>query len=726
MKKKVLGILLSGVLAAASLGPMSMTALADSEKVVTLGADLDENQKNAVLRYFGILGQNVRTLTITNQDERNHLASYVPIEQIGTRTFSCALVNPTTSGGIRVKTANLTWVTGNMIASTLSTSGVTNCEVLAAAPFEVSGTGALTGVIMAYESASGTVLDSTRKDIATQELVTTTTLANAVGQTDATNIVNEIKIQVIEGEVVDPVEVEEIVDEVITSEATSALTAQDRALLNDLANRIAQQKYDYDEMKETLERVEQNVNVSVNVEQPPINITVSNDANNSSNNTNTNTNDTSNVSTNTNDNTSSADSASSSVSENTNENTNENTAESASDSDSILNSVDENAFGYDVVTSTTDEPAEEVQEALGINPAQAEAPQAPQEQDPFEITSSEDYSDNPEAAPQPEVSEGTWDNPEQGQIAEQPATVENPDAWTQEPAPEPYVENPEVQPEAQPEAAPEENPEAQPEAAPEENPEAQPEPEMPQEEAPAQAAELTLDDNTVRILPAQGSNAAGAGVLRIRVAAKGVAPVAGDDGSFGKIVVSGPLAYDEVILQDAFDPSAYDSAVVAVQNTSDADLAALGWTEGTDICIDLGTAFAFGDDPANQYTIDIQNLALRQTAEDGTVIANGVLNKTVGVYVDQVGLVFNISNISEMKAGNTVNGYIVMPADPEDGSFVYTTYIDCPAGIAFTLGEDGRSFTAQLLQAGDAAVTVNVSMDGMNYVPYALTIPVLQ
>lgn len=50
-----------------------------------------------------------------------------------------------------------------MIATTLSTSGVVNCEVLAASPFEVSGTGALTGILMAYESAVGTQLDENEK-----------------------------------------------------------------------------------------------------------------------------------------------------------------------------------------------------------------------------------------------------------------------------------------------------------------------------------------------------------------------------------------------------------------------------------------------------------------------------------------------------------------------------------------------------------------------------------
>ena len=257
MRRKLLAVLMSAVCLMAAAVPSSVV-FADGEKVVTLGANLSEDQKNAVLRYFGIAGQNLRTLTITNQDERDHLGAYVPLEQIGTRTYSCALVNPTTSGGIQVKTANLTWVTSNMIASTLSTSGVVNCEVLAAAPFEVSGTGALTGILMAYESAVGTPLDSTKKEVATQELVTTTTVANNIGQQQAANIVNETKIQVIQGKVIDEQQITDIVEDVAEDQDV-ALSEDDRALITDLLEKIAEQEYDYEEMKDTLERVENNL-----------------------------------------------------------------------------------------------------------------------------------------------------------------------------------------------------------------------------------------------------------------------------------------------------------------------------------------------------------------------------------------------------------------------------------------------------------------------------------
>ena len=702
MKKKMLRIILSGVIAAMSLLHVTWPVHADSEKVVTLGADLDENQKNAVLRYFGVLGQNVRMITITNQDERNHLASYVPIEQIGTRTFSCALVNPTSSGGIRVKTANLNWVTGNMIASTLSTSGVKNCEVLAAAPFEVSGTGALTGVIMAYEDASGICLDAEKKDIAAQELVTTTTLANTVGQTEATNIVNEIKIQVIEGQVNDPVYVEEIVQNTIIHESPGTLSEEDRAMLNDLANRIAEQQYEYEDMKETLERVEQNVNADANANiNVDVDINVNTDAGQEQSDADW-------------------DADTDTVSGNAE-------SEESSDTESIMDTVDETAFGYEVVTSTTEEPAEEVQEALGIETEEPGAEESVQE-DSFMIVSSDSYTDDSWSADQPEL------------IAEDPETQAGPveseepdlsDISLQEP------ESADLETQADPVGSEEpdlsdvslqgpESADLETQAGPVESEEPDLSDISLQGPESEEVGQLLLEDNTVRILPEEGSNVSGTGVLRIRIAADSVVPAVGDDGSFGNIVVSGPMAHSEILLQDNFDPTSFDSTVVAVQKTDEADLEALGWSEGTDIFINLGTVFAFGDNPENQYTIDIRNLALVRKADDGTVIAKGVLNKTTTVYVDQIGLTFNISEFSELQAGSTVSGYIIMPDDPEDGSALYSAYIDCPSGIVFTVGEDGKSFSAELQQAGDTEVTVNFTADGVNYVPYTFMIPVLQ
>ncbi|MCC8050584.1 MAG: DUF1002 domain-containing protein [Clostridiales bacterium] len=362
LKKKIAAVLLSVACVAAAVP--SIPAFADSTKVVTLGANLSDEQKTMILKYFGLEGEsNYETLTITNDDEREHLGSYIPLEQIGTRTYSCALVNPTTSGGIQVKTANLTYVTSNMIASTLSTAGVVNCEVLAAAPFAVSGTGALTGILMAYETASGETLDETKKETATQELVATTSVAESVGQAEATQIINETKIQVIEGNVVDTGDIEVIVDSVAEEEEIT-LSDEDRALIIELMEQIAAQEYDYEEMKETLERVEDNVETLLNESSSDssstsvdINIDITTDSSSSSD--------------------SSSDSTSDSASDASADSSADSSSDSTSDSsalseDSILLNTDDSALGSDVVFDATDTSALAETESASETEAAAE------------------------------------------------------------------------------------------------------------------------------------------------------------------------------------------------------------------------------------------------------------------------------------------------------------------------------------------------------------------
>lgn len=298
-KSKLLGaVLLSACLSLGSVVP----AMADGMKVVTLGADLTDAQKQTMMKYFKVSSDEVQILTITNQDERDHLSSYVPLEQIGTRTVSCAYVKPTQSGGIRVRTANLNWVTGNMIATTLSTSGVKNCEVVAACPFEVSGTGALTGIQMAYEAASGEKLDETKKELATEEMVVTGNLADKVGKNDATTVINQAKMEIIQNNVQDANEIYNIVFN-IAEQNNVTVDSEEMDKIVSLLEQIAQQNYNYEDMQETLERVEDNVSGETSGETEGESDVV--------------------------------------------------------DQDSILNDVDDSVLGEDVPTSSTEEPMEE-------------------------------------------------------------------------------------------------------------------------------------------------------------------------------------------------------------------------------------------------------------------------------------------------------------------------------------------------------------------------------
>ena len=252
--KSAAALLCSACLA---LSGTAIPTMADSVKVVTLGADLSSDQKNTMMKYFNVDSSQVQILTITNQDERDHLSAYVPLEQIGTRTVSCAYVKPTQSGGIKVRTANLNWVTCNMIATSLSTSGVKNCEVVAACPFEVSGTGALTGIQMAYESATGEKLDSTKKELATEEIVVTGNLADEVGKNDATVVMNNSKLQVIKDNVQNADEIYNIVVNVAQQNNVNLDSDQINKIV-ELLEQIAQQNYNYDDVKTTLEQVDQN------------------------------------------------------------------------------------------------------------------------------------------------------------------------------------------------------------------------------------------------------------------------------------------------------------------------------------------------------------------------------------------------------------------------------------------------------------------------------------
>lgn len=311
MKKRnlIAALLCSACLVAGSVNPV----MADAARVVTLGADLTDAQKQTMMKYFNVSSDQVQIMTITNQDEHNHLDNIAPQSQIGTRTLSCAYVKPTQSGGIKVRTANLNWVTGNMIATTLSTSGVKNCEVVAACPMEVSGTGALTGIQMAYEQASGKKLDETKTKLANEEMVVTGNLADQVGKNEATTVVNQSKMDVIQNNVQNADEIQNIVINVAEQNNVSVSQEEIDKIVS-LLEKIAEQGYNYDDVKETLEQVNENTTGQASSGDDTL------DGENK-----------------------------------------DDTVEVDGDSDDITNSVDDSVLGEDVIQSSTEDPTLEIE-----------------------------------------------------------------------------------------------------------------------------------------------------------------------------------------------------------------------------------------------------------------------------------------------------------------------------------------------------------------------------
>ena len=223
----------------------------DTDNVVTLGENLTTEQRDAMYKYFGTSADKVRTIIVTHSDEVKYMEGIATAEQIGNTTNSCAYVEPTNSGGIKVKTANLNFVTSAMIASTLTTACMENCNVIAACPFEVSGTGALTGIIMAYETASGEKLDEGKKEAAMEELITTGDLADSIGSEEATQVVGEVKEEILDKGLTDPDEIGDAVDK-IAEKHDVTLTDDQKQQLVSLMEKISQYDYDLDSIKDTL------------------------------------------------------------------------------------------------------------------------------------------------------------------------------------------------------------------------------------------------------------------------------------------------------------------------------------------------------------------------------------------------------------------------------------------------------------------------------------------
>ncbi|QAT40519.1 DUF1002 domain-containing protein [Clostridium sp. JN-9] len=171
---------------------------ADSYKTVTLGGDLTDSQKQDMLKYFGVDKQSANVIEVNIDEEKKYLGDTVDSSKIGTKSISCSYVEPTSSGGINVSINNIDWVSSNMIKNALITAGVKNANVKVSAPFSVSGTAALTGILKGYENnTNGSKISEDKKKAANEELATTADLGDKIGKDKAAGVMNDIKTQVI-------------------------------------------------------------------------------------------------------------------------------------------------------------------------------------------------------------------------------------------------------------------------------------------------------------------------------------------------------------------------------------------------------------------------------------------------------------------------------------------------------------------------------------------------
>lgn len=223
-------------------------------EILSFGSDLSEAQEAQLRKYFEA-SDDIEAIYVDNE---------VAIKQLGLDPndfsnftggwYSSAYVKLVTKeNGVNVKSNNLTLVTDDMLANALITSGILNAEVIASAPFAVTGESALAGILAGAEKIMGGELPSDNKQAAQEEIEVSLDLADEVGQTEATAMINEIKTAIIKEKPANEAEIIDVVEKVSTKygvEISENMKARVVTLMSD----INDLDIDYDKVKDTLNK----------------------------------------------------------------------------------------------------------------------------------------------------------------------------------------------------------------------------------------------------------------------------------------------------------------------------------------------------------------------------------------------------------------------------------------------------------------------------------------
>lgn len=252
--KKIISALLAICLLAGAVPALAVDA---GEARAVIGANLTDEQIADVYKNFGVSRGDVTELRVTNADERKYLEGYVDDSVIGTNSISCVYIEVLDEGeGLDVTTSNTNWCTSQMYVSALATAGITDAKIIVTAPFEVSGTAALTGVYMAYEDITGEELDETAKLVSTQELTLTAELADKIGSYDSVEIVNELKLLL--GETRNMTD-DELRSEIISIASDLGVTLTDTQINQLISLCRSLEKLNPDELKAKVESVQNTI-----------------------------------------------------------------------------------------------------------------------------------------------------------------------------------------------------------------------------------------------------------------------------------------------------------------------------------------------------------------------------------------------------------------------------------------------------------------------------------
>ncbi|HEU5138772.1 MAG TPA: DUF1002 domain-containing protein [Bacillales bacterium] len=257
MKYWIRGILAFVVLFAFAMPMSAMAKTQPGDVLVTLGKGLSDAQEESVLDEMDVNREDVEIIYVNIDEEREYLGDYISDEKIGNQTISSTKITMLEEGkGLDVKTHNITYVTEGMYANALLTAGIQDAEIFVTAPFPVSGTGGLTGILKAYDQKTDVKISDEQKKVANEELVRTAQLGEDIGKEKATQLVTRIKQEMAEN----PVETKEDLQQLIQKVAKDLdvnLTDEQMSKLVTLFNHIKNLDIDWGQLKNQLQKVSQ-------------------------------------------------------------------------------------------------------------------------------------------------------------------------------------------------------------------------------------------------------------------------------------------------------------------------------------------------------------------------------------------------------------------------------------------------------------------------------------
>ena len=251
MKNKILSIILICVFV------LSSVAFADAEThdvVVSLGKNLNEAQRKEMLNLFKV-DENTKIIEVSNEEEREYLGEFIDEKLLGTRAISSVYVEKLPEGeGITVSSKNITWVTNDMYRNAIVTAGIKDAKIVVAAPFEVSGTAALTGVMKAFEDLTGEKITEIEKKVASEEIAKTATLGSEIGQEEAEELITSIKMYVVKNGVKSKGSIKKVAEE-MSNELGIELTKEQMDEIVSLMKGISKLNLDIDQIKGQLQDI---------------------------------------------------------------------------------------------------------------------------------------------------------------------------------------------------------------------------------------------------------------------------------------------------------------------------------------------------------------------------------------------------------------------------------------------------------------------------------------